>query len=85
MVFAAFMAPGALLAAVSIHRLRWSLLAGGALVLCVPATGIASDELGATAGLSLWRWAAIVISGAGVYICIAALPVIVFRLVNQWR
>jgi hypothetical protein len=84
-VFAMFATPGALLAALTAGRFRWALLAAGTLVLFVPATGIASDELGATHGFSIWRWVAVAASGGAVYLCIVALPIVVLRLVDRWR
>jgi hypothetical protein len=85
LVFIVAAMPGALLAAASTGRARWSLLAAGAVLLCVPATGIARDELGSTSGFSLTRWTAVIASTAGVYLCIAALPLLALRLVDRRR
>jgi hypothetical protein len=80
-VFAGAMLPGAMLAALA-RRRRWLLLTTGAVFLLIPATGIATDEVGDTAGWSAGRWIGVGLAGLGVYLLIAALPMITLRLTD---
>jgi hypothetical protein len=83
--FAAFMLPGALVAAATRRRGRTVLLVLGALALCVPAVSIAGEELGSTDGFTTVRWAAVLAAGAGVFATIAAMPVVTLRVVDRLR
>jgi hypothetical protein len=83
-LFVVVMFPGALLAAASSRRSRWVLLAAGAAFLFVPATGIAMEEVGSTAGFSAARWAAVLAASAGVYAAIALLPLVTLRLIDTF-
>lgn len=83
MVFAAAMLPGAVLAAMSRRRFRWLVLAAAAALLFVPATGIASAEVDNTAAFGIGQWAGVLSAGAGVFVLIAALPVVTLRLVDR--
>jgi uncharacterized membrane protein len=85
LVFVLAVLPGAVAAAVLRGRRRWAVPVLAALLMCVPATGIASDEVGSTADLSSVQWAGLLTAGLGVYLCIAALPVLTVRLVDRWR
>jgi len=82
-VFVLAMLPGAALAGVTQRYGRW-LLVGGAVFLLVPATGVASTELGNSDGFSASTWAQVVPAGAGVYGCLALLPFICLALVGRW-
>ena len=82
-IYAAAMLPGALLAAFTGRRLRWALPVAGALFLCVPAVGVASEEVGHTAGWTIAQWAAVVAGGAAVFATIAVLPLVTVRLVDR--
>jgi hypothetical protein len=81
-IFGFAVLPGAWVAASTTRRGRWLTLAAGAVLLCIPATGVASAEVGSTSGYSLARWFEVGSAGAGVYACIAALPFITLRLVD---
>ncbi len=83
MIFAVAMVPGALLAAFSRRRGRWLFLAAGAALLCVPATGIASGEIGSTGDFSAGQWTGVVAAGLGVYAMIGALPIITLWLIDR--
>jgi hypothetical protein len=83
-VFAAAMLPGSLIAAVTTWRRRWLPLAAGALFLFVPATGIASTEIGSTSGFSPAQWLGIAGAGLGVYLLIAAMPLLTLRLIDRY-
>ena len=80
--FAAFMLPGALVAAFVRRRGRWLLLAAGAVVLLFPAVGVASDEIGQTIGFSTLNWVAVGLTGSAVFVTIAMLPWVTLRLVD---
>ena len=77
--------PGAIVAAAVRGRSRWAVPVVGALSLCVPATGIAFEEVGDTALLSTSQVVGVVACSVGVYACIAAMPVLTVRLVDRWR
>jgi len=81
--FAAFMLPGALVAAFVRRRGRWLLLAAGAVALMFPAVGVASDEIGETAGFTTLNWVAVSLTGALVFATIVVLPVLTLRLVDR--
>jgi hypothetical protein len=83
LVYAVAMLPGALLAAMWSHRRRWLLLAAGAVFLCVPAVGIASDELGDTSAFSTAQWTGVIAASVGVFLTIAVAPVVTLRLVDR--
>jgi hypothetical protein len=82
--YAAAVLPGALLAAFTSRRYRWSLMVAGALFLCVPAIGVASEEVGGTAGFTFGQWVAVGAAGAGVFATIAVLPLVTVRLVDRF-
>ena len=77
--------PGTIGAAAMRGQRRWVVPVIGTLLLCVPATGVASDEIGATALLSTSQWGGVVASSVGVYACIAAMPLLTVRLVDRLR
>jgi hypothetical protein len=84
-VFVAAMLPGSLVAAFTTWRGRWLPLAAGALFLFVPATGIASTEIGGSAsGFSPVQWLGVAGAGLGVYLLIAAMPLVVLRLIDRF-
>jgi len=80
--FAAFMLPGALVAAFVRRRGRWLLPAAGAVALMFPAVGVASDEIGDTARFTTLNWVAVSVTGAVVFATILVLPVLTLRLVD---
>jgi uncharacterized protein (AIM24 family) len=82
-VFVVAVLPGALLAAATTRRGRWVLLAAGAVLLCVPAVGVASEEVGDLTGFTAAQWTGLVLSGTGVFATIAALPFLTLRLVDR--
>jgi hypothetical protein len=82
LAYALFMLPGSLLAAFVRRRGRWLLLAVGAGVLMFPAVGIAGDEVGATGHFTALDWTLVSVSGLGVFVTIAVLPVVTLLLVD---
>jgi hypothetical protein len=79
-IFVAAMLPGAVLAVAWRGRGRWLLLVAGTVLLLVAGTGVASDELSGVGDLSIPQWLGVIISSVGVYACILAMPVILYRL-----
>lgn len=84
-VFALAALPGAVAAAALSGRRRWVLPVAGALLLCVPATGVATEEIGSTSSLSAGQWVGLIASSVSVYACIAVLPLLTVRLVDRRR
>ncbi len=81
-VFVVVTLPGAVVAAVSRRRARWVVLALGALLLCVPAAGLASGDLGDVGELTSGQQAALACAVAGVFAAILLLPVVTLRLIG---
>jgi hypothetical protein len=84
LIYALAMVPGAVLVALTRHRLRWLLTAAGALFLCVPAVGVASEEIGSTDGFGLAEWLGVGAAGLGVFATIPLLAVLTVRLADRW-
>jgi hypothetical protein len=82
-IFAVAMLPGAVLAAFIGGRLRWALPVTAALLLCIPAAGIASDEVGHTGGFSGAQWVGVAGAGACVFATIFLLPIVTVRLLDR--
>jgi hypothetical protein len=78
------MVPGGATAGLTTHRGRWLLPGAGALFLCVPAIGVASEEVGATAGFGAVRWIGVGAAGAAVFATIGLLPLLTVRLTDRW-
>jgi hypothetical protein len=83
LAFVVFALPGAILAAVVRRRGRSALLVLAALALCVPAAGAASAEVTGVATLSGPALTGVVLSTAGVFVSILALPWLTLRLVSH--
>lgn len=81
LVFVVFALPGAVVAALVRRRGRSALLMIAALALCVPATGAASAEVTGVAAMSGPALTGVVLSTAGVYVAVLALPMLTLRLV----
>jgi hypothetical protein len=82
LVFAVFTLPGALLASLTARRGRSALLVLGALVLCVPATGVARADLGRLDLLSVAERTGVAGATIGVYAAILAIPPLTLRLIT---
>jgi hypothetical protein len=83
LVFVIAMVPGAVVAALTTHRLRWLAPIAGAVLLCVPAAAIASSDLGETGDLSAWQWVGVAAATAAIFGLIALAPVVTVRLVDR--
>jgi hypothetical protein len=83
LIYAAAMVPGALLTAFMVHPARWSLPIAGSLFLCLPAVGVASEEVGGTAGFSTLQWLGVGAGGLAVFATLAVLPIVTVRLVDR--
>ena len=81
LIFVLAALPGAVVASLVRRRGRSVLLVICAVLLCVPATGVAGTDLGELEGLSGVEWTGVVMATAGVYAAILALPVLTLRLI----
>ncbi len=84
-IYAVAMIPCGVVAALTTRWWRWLVAAAGSLFLCFPAVGVASEEIGSTDGLSLWRWVLLVITSLAVFATIAIAPLVTVALVDRWR
>ena len=73
-----------MVAALTTHWVRWLLPVAGALFLCVPAIGVASEEIGSTTGFGLGQWLGVGAGGVAIFATIALLPVLTVRLADRW-
>ena len=55
----------------------------GSAFLCLPAVGVASEEIGNTDGLSALRWVLLVITSTLVFATIALVAVVTVRIVDR--
>jgi hypothetical protein len=77
--------PGAVVASFVSRRGRSLPLVLGALLLCVPATAIAGEDLNVIGSLSTAQWVGVAATTTGVYATILALPVLTLRLLGaRW-
>jgi hypothetical protein len=84
LLYAAVLAPGGVVAALTGHGLRWVLPVAGALVLCVPAIGVASAEIGSTVDFGVLEWLGVGAGGAAIFLTIALAPLLTVRLTDRW-
>jgi hypothetical protein len=82
-VYALAMLPGAVVAAGTTRLVRWFVAAAGAVFLCIPAIGVASEEIGHRGGWSAFRWFAVGVFSLGVFATIALAPVVTIRLADR--
>lgn len=83
LIYAAAMIPGALLAATG-HRYRWA-SAAGVLFLFVPATGIASEELGELGDLNALRLGLVGVVGLSIYASLVMLPFVTILALRRFE
>ena len=81
-VFFVAAVPGCLVAAFA-RRRRWVVLAVGSALLCIPATGVASEELGDTSALSLSQWLGVGAASLALYATVLALPVVALAILDR--
>ncbi|HEX6247203.1 MAG TPA: hypothetical protein VFZ64_04980 [Nocardioidaceae bacterium] len=85
LVFVAAALPGAVLAALMARRGRSALLVVGSLLLCLPAAGVAGEDLGHLSGMSTLQWVGVGLSTVGVFAAILAMPWVALRVVALGR
>ena len=85
LIYAVAMIPGAVVAAFTVRWWRWLILGAGSAFLCLPAIGVASEEIGNTDGLSALRWVFLVATSVLVFATIPLVAVVTARLVDRWR
>jgi hypothetical protein len=83
LVYVVAMAPGAIVAAFTTSWWRWLVVGAGSAFLCLPAVGVASEEIGNTDGLSAFRWVFLVITSTLVFATIALVAVVTVRTVDR--
>lgn len=83
LVFVIFTLPGALVAALLERRGRSALLVLGALALCVPAVGVAGEDLSHLGVLSATQLAGVAAATGGVFVAVLALPYLTLRLIAR--
>jgi hypothetical protein len=84
LIYVLVMLPAGAVAGLTTHRLRWLLPVGGALFLCVPALGVASEEIGSTAGFTAGQWLGVGAAGAAIFATVGLLPWLTVRLTDRW-
>jgi hypothetical protein len=85
LIYALAMIPGGIVAALTTRWWRWLVVGGGSAFLCLPAIGVASEEIGNTAGLSALRWVLLVITSTLVFATLALVAVMTVRTVDRLR
>jgi hypothetical protein len=83
LIYALAMIPGAIVAAFTTRWWRWLVVGAGSAFLCLPAVGVASEEIGDTDGLSAVRWMFLVATSVLVFASIALVAVVTVRLVDR--
>jgi hypothetical protein len=83
LIYVVAMVPGAVVAAFTIRWWRWLVVGAGSAFLCLPAVGVASEEIGSTDGLSAVRWVLLVITSTLVFGTIALVAVVTVRTVDR--
>jgi hypothetical protein len=76
--------PGAMVAAGYRGRGRSLPLVVMSLLLWLPATSIASSDLSEVVDMTAVEWVGVGLATAGIYLLIAAMPVLALRLVRGW-
>jgi hypothetical protein len=83
LIYGVAMIPGAIVAAFTTRWWRWLVVGAGSAFLCLPAVGVASEEIGNTDGLSAVRWVLLVITSTLVFGTIALVAVLTVRTVDR--
>jgi hypothetical protein len=83
LIYAVAMLPGAIVAAFTTRWWRWLVVGAGSAFLCLPAVGVASEEIGNTDGLSALHWVFLVITSTLVFATIALVAVVTVRTVDR--
>jgi len=82
-IYAVAMMPGAVAAAITLRRRRWFCAVAGSVFLLFPAVGVASEELGDTAGLSTVQWIVVSATSLSVFATIALVPLVTVWTVDR--
>jgi hypothetical protein len=84
LIYAAAMVPGGAVAGLTVQGVRWVLPVAGALFLCGPAIGVASEEIGSTVDFDALQWLGVGAAGVAVFATIGLAPLVTVRLVDRW-
>jgi hypothetical protein len=85
LIYAVAMIPGAIVAAFTVRWWRWLVLGAGSVFLCLPAVGVASEEIGNTDALSSLGWVSLIATSVLVFATIPLVALVTARLVDRWR
>jgi hypothetical protein len=83
LVYVVAMIPGAIVAAFTTRWWRWVVVGAGSAFLCLPAVGVAQEEIGNTGDLSVLRWTFLVLTSVLVFASIVLVAVVTVRLVDS--
>ena len=83
LIYAVVMIPGAIVAAFTTRWWRLLVVGAGSAFLCLPAVGVAREEIGNTDGLSALRWMFLVSTSILVFATIALVAVVTVRTVDR--
>ena len=78
------MIPGAVAVAVARRGVAVALLTAGSIFLCVPAVGVASEEVGDLGDLGTVRTVAVAVLGGAVFATLVVLPVVTIRFARRF-
>jgi hypothetical protein len=84
LLFVVAAVPGAMVAAGYRGRGRSLPLFVMSLLLWLPAASIASSDLSEVTGMTAAEWVGVALATAGIYLLIAAMPMVALRLVRRW-
>ena len=82
LIYVVAMIPGAIVAAFTTRWWRWLVVGAGSAFLCLPAVGVAQEEIGNTSDLSALRWVFLTVTSVLVFASIALVAVVTVRLVD---
>jgi hypothetical protein len=84
LIYAAAMVPGGAVAGLTDRGWRWVLPVAGGLFLCVPAIGVASEEIGSTVDFGALQWLGVCGAGVAVFATIGLAPLVTVHLTDRW-
>src|SRR4051794_37936635 len=84
LIYAAAMVPGGAVAGLTARSWRWVLPVAGGLFLCVPAIGVASEEIGSTVDFGALQWLGVGAAGVAVFATIGLAPLFTVVLTDRW-
>ena len=83
LIYLVAMIPGGIVAAFTTRWWRWLVVGAGSAFLCLPAIGVAQEEIGNTSNLSAIRWFFLAITSVLVFASIALVAVVTVYLADR--